>query len=107
VFGYKLSANHLQHSITIPTAGSPLDIATLYRGDSQSPGLILAIDPQVSAEGIAGASLVVLTKDASGQTWNSASEKEALVVEGENIKLEELQKILYAKESLRKTSDFE
>jgi tRNA (guanine-N(7)-)-methyltransferase subunit TRM82 len=107
VFGYKLSANRLQHIITIPTAGNPLDIATLHREASQSPDLILAIDPQVSAEGTAGASLVVMTKDAAGQSWSSACEKEALIVEGENIKLEELQKILYATENLRKTSDFE
>ncbi|KAK4447573.1 hypothetical protein QBC34DRAFT_409783, partial [Podospora aff. communis PSN243] len=106
VFGYKLSANQLQHIITIPTAGNPLDIATLHREASQSPDLILAIDPQVSAEGTAGASLVVLTKDATGQSWSSTCEKEALFVEGENIKLEELQKILYSTENLRKTSDF-
>lgn len=107
VFCYQLSGHSLQHSATIPTAGNPLDIASLSSETGSKPSLIVAVDPQISGEGEASPSLIVLSKNGLSSWQTSGVQKEALVVEGESIKLEELQKILYSTESLRKTSDFD
>ncbi|KAK0656693.1 hypothetical protein B0T16DRAFT_399942 [Cercophora newfieldiana] len=108
VFCYRLQENRLQHSKTISTGGNVLDITAFPRGSRSEPDLVLAVDPLVSPEGVVDPSLIILTRDSPSSSWMpDGPQKEALVVEGESIKQEELQKLLYFTESLRKTSDFE
>jgi len=93
----------------IPTPGNPLDVVPFQPGSSPTTqGLLVAVDPRVSTSGEGGGdSLIVLEREMTSG-WELRSKKvEAQAVEGGGINPEDLDKILYTVESLRKTSDFE
>ncbi|KAK4105479.1 hypothetical protein N658DRAFT_563903 [Parathielavia hyrcaniae] len=95
-----LEDNTLQHRETIPLPGDPLDVEAI-----ETPGatarLLVAVYPTEQD----GSSLITLDKDEAGWRQGRVENLPA----GGDVKIghEELQKILYSTESLRKSSDFD
>lgn len=110
LFCFELKGNTLHHHTTIPTPGPPLDMANMGSGSSSSsPRLLLAVDVITAADSQGGSSLFWVDCEAA-LGWRLRSCQETSVVAGDDepaLKPEDLQKILYTTESLRKTTDFE
>ncbi|KAK0618140.1 hypothetical protein B0T17DRAFT_618768 [Bombardia bombarda] len=118
LFCYELKEGSLHHVQTIPTPGNPLDIDYLKPVASVSaPRILLAVDPDISGDGTGrgGPSLLVLSWEPASASggWHLASggsqgpsgdEEKKGEQEGEDeISNQELQRILYTTETLRKT----
>lgn len=107
LFCYELHEdNTLRHRETIRVAGNPLDVEVMEASGGSSPRLLVAIDPGASAEGKGSSSLVVLDKEGAAG-WRQSSVDNLPAAGDMGITTEELQKILYTTESLRKLSDFD
>ncbi|KAK4128802.1 hypothetical protein N657DRAFT_608555 [Parathielavia appendiculata] len=95
-----LEDNTLQHRETIPLPGNPLDMEAIETPGA-TPRLLVAVYP--GEEG--GSSLIPLDKEEAG--WRLGRVENLPAGGDANIGDEELQKILYSTESLRKSSDFD
>ncbi|GAB1310923.1 tRNA (guanine-N(7)-)-methyltransferase non-catalytic subunit trm82 [Madurella fahalii] len=108
LFHYQLlDDNTLRHYETIRLPGNPLDVEILGPGR-----LLVAVDTSASSatEGndAALSSLIVLDKDAEAEAgWRRSHAAPRNVPEAVSLSAEELQKILYSTESLRKLTDFD
>ncbi|KAL2017489.1 hypothetical protein VTK56DRAFT_2031 [Thermocarpiscus australiensis] len=107
LFCYELlDDNTLCHRETIRVPGNPLDVEVI-ESSGPAPRLLVAVDPSASPDGN-GASLLVLDKEAEAEAgWRQSSVQNLPPAENINIGAEELQKILYTTESLRKLTDFD
>ncbi|KXX75910.1 hypothetical protein MMYC01_207370 [Madurella mycetomatis] len=102
LFYYQLlDDNTLCHRETIRLPGNPLDVEIL--GPER---LLVSVEP--SASTAASPSLVVLDKEAQTEIdWRQSPVAPQNVPEAVRVGIEELQKILYSTESLRKLTDFD
>ncbi|SPQ18693.1 21064eb3-aa97-4643-8e48-66c5c0249ce7 [Thermothielavioides terrestris] len=106
LFQYELlDDNKLRHHETIPLRGNPLDV-DIIESPSGGQRLLVAMDPSASVSIEEGSSsLVVLDKQETG--WKQTNVENLPACEDANISADELQKILYSTESLRKLTDFD
>jgi tRNA (guanine-N(7)-)-methyltransferase subunit TRM82 len=106
LFHYELlDDSRLQHRETIPLRGNPLDV-DIIESPSGGQRLLVAMDPSASVSIEEGSSsLVVLDKQETG--WKQTNVENLPACEDANISADELQKILYSTESLRKLTDFD
>ena len=81
-----------------------MDIALIDSSPS-SQRLLLAVDRNNESSG-AAKSLLILECD-TDSSWHPNGRSETLITEADDIKADDLQKLLYTNESLRKTTDFE
>lgn len=98
-----LEDNSLKFHEAIRLPGNPLDVE-LVEALGAAQRLLVAVDPSASVEG-SNSSLVVLSKEQAG--WQQGKVENLLAAGEINISTEELQRILYSTESLRKLSDFD
>ncbi|KAK0731607.1 hypothetical protein B0H67DRAFT_477957 [Lasiosphaeris hirsuta] len=110
LFCFEFKGNTLYYHATIATPGNPLDVTNVESGSSSpSPRLLLAVDTITLAESQGGFSLFWADWEAA-LGWRLRSCQETPVMAGGDeptFKPEDLHKILYTTESLRKTTDFE
>ncbi|KAL2136040.1 hypothetical protein VTI74DRAFT_5776 [Chaetomium olivicolor] len=104
LFCYELlKDNTLQHRETIQLPGNSLDVEVIESTGS-APRLLVGVDPAEENS----SSLIVLDKEVHGDAGWRQSKVQNLPTAGEHkISRDELEKILYTTESLRKLSDFD
>ena len=101
-----LDDNTLRHRETIKLPGNALDVEAI-ESSGPSPRLLVAVDNSASAEG-ESSSLIVLEKEGAAEAGWKQSNVQNLPAAGDiKLSVEELQKILYTTESLRKLTDFD
>lgn len=101
-----LDDNTLRHRETIELPGNALDVETI-ESSGPSPRLLVAVDCSASNEGESSSLIVLEKEDAAEAGWKQSNVQNLLAAGDIKLSVEELQKILYTTESLRKLTDFD
>ncbi|KAI1501776.1 hypothetical protein F5X99DRAFT_191547 [Biscogniauxia marginata] len=113
VFIYQLQPDTLEYVQTLSLAGNPLDVAVIgTTAADKPPRLVISIDPPAQSTddtekqaGSAGESLLVFALDDDQSSWaHQGFVRGAPMAGPSNLSREELDKLLYTVENLRKTS---
>lgn len=100
---FELQDNTLNHVQTMRLPGNPLDMA-MYKAEGQTVKLIVAVDPVPgTSDNQMDPSLLTLDVDNSGKVSTPNVLFPAVETADDDIPRDELDKILYTVENLRKT----